>query len=97
MRADGGKSVWLAVSPTRVMLESVTSEKIRELVDRLQAIDTLPLLFDCMTDTQVPTYNCYLYDKAFPQRGLAHGIGSGLDPEEAMIQAITEAVLADRV
>ncbi len=91
------KASGLPFPPTRVMLESVTSEKIRELVDRLQAIDTLPLLFDCMTDTQVPTYNCYLYDKAFPQRGLAHGMGSSLDPEEAMIRAITEAVLARTV
>ena len=81
----------------RVMLASITSEKIRALIDRLEAIDTLPLLFDCSIDTRVPTYNCYLYDNTFPQRGLAHGMGSSLDPEEAMIRAITEAVLARTV
>jgi ribosomal protein S12 methylthiotransferase accessory factor len=48
-------------------------------------------IFDCSTDTGVPTFKCLIYDdsdKLFPPGG---GYGSSLDPAIAMQRAILEA------
>lgn len=65
---------------------------VRELLDRLAAANVGLVLFDCTIDTAVPVYMAYIYDLRVRQLGLYRGYGAHLDPEVAMIRAITEAV-----
>lgn len=86
-----------ALPLNRVQLDTIEFPVVRDLLDRIERAGTLPLLFDCTVDTEVPTYNCFLFDRLLPDRRLAHGMGASLDPVTAMIRAVTEAVLARAV
>ena len=77
--------------PPRVRLETITSPLVRELLDRFQAAGVAPLLFDCMVDTDVPVFMAYLYDLRLRNIGTFRGYGAHLDPEIAMVRALTEA------
>jgi len=74
--------------------ETVPFPKVRELVDRIRSAGIEILLCDNGTDVRVPTWNCFLFDMedAGGIGGVAHGMGSSLDVETAMIRAVTEAV-----
>ena len=64
---------------------------VRELLARLDAAGVSPLLFDCRTDTEVPVYMAYLYDRLVRHIGMFRGYGAHLDPQIAMVRALTEA------
>jgi len=49
---------------------------------------------DCTVDTQVPTYNAIVYDRADRGVGIVHGTGAHLDSGVALLRAITEALQA---
>jgi YcaO-like protein with predicted kinase domain len=80
--------------PPRVRLDTVTAPLARELLDRLEAADITVVLRDCRGDTDVPVYLCHLYDQTYRHMGMCLGYGAHLDPEIAMVRAVTEAVQA---
>ena len=47
---------------------------------------------DCTHDTHVPTYNASVYESHGSKIGVVKGSGSHLDPEIAMLRAVTEAL-----
>jgi ribosomal protein S12 methylthiotransferase accessory factor len=78
----------------RVKLETIESPLVIELLDRFRAAQVKPVLFDCTVDTQVPTYMAYIYDEVSRHIGVYRGYGAHLDPEIAMVRALTEAAQA---
>ena len=77
--------------PPRVRLETIASPIVQELVERLSWAGVTPVLHDCRTDTAVPVFLCHLYDPYSPSVGVCAGYGAHLDPEIAMLRALTEA------
>lgn len=83
--------------PPRVGLETIPSSLVQELLERLQQADITPILYDCGTDTAVPVYMCHLYDNVSRNMGIYGGYGAHLDPEIAILRAVTEAAQARAV
>jgi ribosomal protein S12 methylthiotransferase accessory factor len=78
--------------PPIVDPDTIDHELVRELMQRLAAASVGLVLFDCTLDTAVPVYMAYIYDLRVRNMGIYRGYGAHLDPEVAMIRAITEAV-----
>jgi ribosomal protein S12 methylthiotransferase accessory factor len=76
----------------RVRLESISSPLVRELLERFDTAGIAPILFDCRVDTVVPVFMACIYDLRLRNIGLFKGYGAHLDPEIAMVRALTEAV-----
>ncbi len=74
----------------RVRLETIEYPAVLELLAQFEAAQVVPILFDCTVDTEVPEYRAQIYD---PSGGVpsSHGYGAHLDPEVAMVRALTEA------
>jgi len=83
--------------PPLVRLETIEHPLVLELLDRLKMAEVAAVLFDYTTDTGVPVYAAYIYDLGSRHFGIAAGQGAHLDPEIAMIRALTEAVQARAV
>ena len=77
--------------PPRVRLETIESPLVQELLERFRRARVVPLLYDCRVDTEVPVYWCLLHDEVDQRFGVAGGYGAHLDPEIAMLRALTEA------
>jgi ribosomal protein S12 methylthiotransferase accessory factor len=75
-----------------VALDTIPYDRVRELLERLNARAISAVLFDQTGDTGVPTFEARLIDEAVPTTGVAGGYGAHLHPEVAMVRAITEAV-----
>jgi len=73
---------------------TVPYDTVNELLARLKHADVGIVLFDCTVDTDVPVYMAYLYDLRVRGFGIYRGYGAHLDPEVAMVRAITEAAQA---
>ena len=79
-------------SPRAVNLDRVDSVAIAELTDRCTRAGLELIVTDLTTDIGVPTYAAVLVDNSgqgFTQP--AGGFGTHLDPEVALVRAITEA------
>lgn len=74
-----------------VNIDSIQSDIIQSLVEQFRSADIEPALFDCTVDTNIPTFNCYLFDKKNPSYMLTHGMGSSCNYLTAMSRAMTEA------
>ena len=74
----------------RVRLETIEYPVVRELLAQFESAQVVPILFDCTVDTEVPVYRSQIYDPS-GQVPSTHGYGSHLDPEVAMVRALTEA------
>ncbi|MCF4151065.1 YcaO-like family protein [Dethiosulfovibrio sp. F2B] len=74
--------------------KTIPFSRVTELLERIRAAGIEPILADNGTDVRIPTWNCYLFDLEDPRSlgSVAHGMGSSLDHETAMIRAVTEAV-----
>jgi len=74
--------------------ETIPFPRVQELFEKIGSAGIELLLCDNGTDVGVPTWNCFLFDMEDTGGigGVAHGMGSSLDHETAMIRAITEAV-----
>jgi ribosomal protein S12 methylthiotransferase accessory factor len=83
--------------PPTVSTAAHTSEVITDLLGRLAANGARVLLFDCTIDTQVPVYMAFLFDEDDSFRGIYKGFGAHLDPDRAIVRAITEACQARAV
>ncbi len=68
--------------------------RIADLLDRLTAAGLHLELEDCTWDTEVPTFQAFLYDLEHARVAATRGEGTHLDPRIAIIRAITEAVQA---
>lgn len=73
---------------------SIDHSVIRPLMEKILAADIVPYLFCCTTDTEIPSYNCFIADRRKPREGFFHGMGAGMDEGTAIIRATTEAVQA---
>lgn len=80
--------------PPIVIQATIEHPLVRELIERLDRAGVGMVLFDCTVDTKVPVYMTYIYDRHVRSLGLYRGYGAHLDPEVAMVRAITEAVQA---
>lgn len=80
--------------PPVVDLESIPYETVLDLMGRLKRAEVGSVLFDCTIDTDIPVYMAYLYDLRVASIGVYRGYGAHLDPEVAMVRAITEAAQA---
>lgn len=78
----------------RVNLQTVETPLVLDLLERLQRASIVPLLYDCTVDTEIPCYMAIIYDERIPTFGLYRGYGAHLDPQIAMVRALTEAVQA---
>ncbi len=52
------------------------------------------VVYDCTLDTGVPTYSASVYDEQESGVGVVRGSGSHLDPQVAILRALTEALQA---
>jgi ribosomal protein S12 methylthiotransferase accessory factor len=50
-----------------------------------------PIVYDCTVDTNIPVYMARLWDERQPAMGVYLGSGAHLDPEIAVLRALTEA------
>jgi YcaO-like protein with predicted kinase domain len=75
----------------RVRLETVDQPLVLDLLDRFRRAKIGVVLYDCTTDTDVPVYMATIYDEQNRHIGMAGGYGAHLDPEIAMVRALTEA------
>jgi ribosomal protein S12 methylthiotransferase accessory factor len=74
--------------------EDTAPERVRELLERLRRAGTRALLYDITSDLGVPVYLVQLYDLERRHAGVLCGYGCHLDPEVALLRALTEAVQA---
>jgi ribosomal protein S12 methylthiotransferase accessory factor len=77
-----------------VPLESLAFPLVDELLARFRAAGLKVVVRDCTSDTEVPVYTAYLFDERTRGFGGFAGWGAHLDPEIALIRAITEAAQA---
>jgi ribosomal protein S12 methylthiotransferase accessory factor len=84
---------WLSLKqpPPVVDPTTIRYDLVLELLERLNHASVGLVLFDCTIDTEVPVYMAYLYDLRVRGVGVYRGYGAHLDPEVAIIRAITEA------
>lgn len=76
----------------RVRLETIPYSSVQDLLNQLTQAQVKCYLYDCTIDTEVPVFKAYVYDPCLRHREIGGGYGAHLDPEVAMIRAITEAV-----
>lgn len=93
------KERWLKrrVPPPVLDTAAIDLPAARELLDRLSAADVDTVVFDCSVDTQTPVYMADVIDRTRQVVGTFRGYGAHLDPEIALIRALTEAVQARTV
>ncbi len=72
---------------------TIRGEVVTDLIDRLDRRGLDVNLFWNPTDIGVPTFTCFVADQR-PGAGAYRGYGCHLDPEIAMVRAVTEAVQA---
>ena len=78
----------------RVQVEVIDDPRVQDLVRRLEEAQLSVFLADCSVDTKVPTYMSLLFETESRHAGGTKGYGAHLDPNIAIIRAITEAVQA---
>lgn len=76
----------------RVAQETIRFPRVLELLERLRAAHLGVLVDDLTVDTGVPVFMATVYDTTNRHVGMYGGYGAHLDPEVAMIRALTEAV-----
>ena len=77
--------------PPRVDLTTIESPAILDLIERFESAEVGVLIYDCMVDTQIPVYQVICYDRREKMGLRCSGYGCHLDPEVAMLRALTEA------
>jgi ribosomal protein S12 methylthiotransferase accessory factor len=67
------------------------------VLEQLERAQVKALVYDCTVDTDVPVYRAVLFDASERRVGLAEGWGAHLEPELALVRALTEAAQARAV
>jgi ribosomal protein S12 methylthiotransferase accessory factor len=65
---------------------------VRILLGRLEQAEVRPIVYDLTVDTCIPVYAAYIYDAKARNHGIFLGTGAHLDPEIALLRALTEAI-----
>ncbi|WP_018686719.1 YcaO-like family protein [Actinokineospora enzanensis] len=73
---------------------TIESAAVHALLDRLDEADVDSVIFDCSVDTATPVYMADVIDRSRQVPGTFRGYGAHLDPEVALVRALTEAVQA---
>jgi len=83
---------------TRLVIDlaTITGEVIGELIEQVHRADAEVALFWCPTEIGIPTVWACLWSKS-EGRGVFTGYGCHLNPEIAMVRAVTEAAQARTV
>jgi ribosomal protein S12 methylthiotransferase accessory factor len=94
---DGFACLWGVLertgrTPPHLDLGAIPFVTVRELIERLRQAEIEPVLYDCTTDILVPVYAAVVFETHQRHVGIARGAGAHLDPEIAMLRALTEAV-----
>jgi ribosomal protein S12 methylthiotransferase accessory factor len=76
----------------KVDTATIRSPLVVDLLRRLQTAAMGVVLYDMSVDTEVPVYMATIYDRLYRHNGMCAGYGAHLEPEIAMIRALTEAV-----
>lgn len=78
----------------KIRLNTIASPVVKELVELLKRKDVGIALYDSRVDTGIYIFKAHLCDCKF---GFTAGYGAHLDPEVAMVRALTEAIQARAV
>ncbi len=78
----------------KVILETIVSPLIENLLERFRVAGLTPVVFDCTIDTDIPVYEALCYAPTGEPISMSYGYGAHLDPEIAMIRALTEVAQA---
>jgi ribosomal protein S12 methylthiotransferase accessory factor len=81
-----------SLSRPRVITETIRFPFVRDLLRRLSEAELDLMLYDQTCDTAVPVYMACIYERRDRHEGQYAGFGAHLDPEIAMVRAVTEAV-----
>lgn len=66
--------------------------QVNGVLDRCDQAGVKVVVYDCTVDTGIPTYNALVYNHAYQGVGVVRGSGTHLDPEVAILRAVTEAL-----
>lgn len=80
-----------AYQKPKVRLETIENPIVQGLLGQFYTASLVPFLFDCTVDTDIPVYEALCFDPSDEPIWTCHGCGAHLDPEVAMIRALTEA------
>jgi ribosomal protein S12 methylthiotransferase accessory factor len=75
----------------KVRTETIEHPLVLQFLAMLEHASVEPIIMDCSTDLGVPVYMVDLWDRALPHAGIFRGYGAHLDPEIALLRALTEA------
>ena len=76
----------------RVRTETLSDMPLAaELLARLRAVRIEPIIYDCTVDTRIPVYFVRVIDAERRFVGVFFGSGAHLDPQIALVRALTEA------
>ena len=78
--------------PPKVNLGTIHDDPIASVLDKIKRGVAAVELFDCSVDTGVHVFEAFIYDDQVRGQGVGMGYGAHLDPETAMLRAITEAL-----
>lgn len=81
----------------QVDLDTIPFTSVQNLLERLNTARFKTFLFDCTVDTDIPVFMAFICDAERLDGLVVQGYGAHLDPEVAMLRAITEAVQAHTV
>jgi ribosomal protein S12 methylthiotransferase accessory factor len=79
-------------TPTLPTTQLRSYPQVCHVLDLCDAAAVDVTVYDCTVDTNVPTYDAYVYCRTDEGLGVFHGSGAHLDPEVAVLRAITEAL-----
>jgi ribosomal protein S12 methylthiotransferase accessory factor len=82
------------LAPTYLDMRTIDQPVIRGLIDQLFEAGVAPELLWCPNEFGVPVFISFVRDLEVPELGVYKGYGCHLNPEIAMIRAVTEAVQA---
>jgi ribosomal protein S12 methylthiotransferase accessory factor len=82
------------LSPAYLDTRTIDQPVIRGLIDQLFEAGVAPEILWCPNDFGVPVFMSFVRDLEVPELGVYKGYGCHLNPEIAMIRAVTEAVQA---
>jgi ribosomal protein S12 methylthiotransferase accessory factor len=67
---------------------------VANVLERCDRAGVRVVVYECVVDTNVPTYSALAYDRTNQGVGVVRGSGSHLDPEIAILRSVTEALQA---
>jgi ribosomal protein S12 methylthiotransferase accessory factor len=64
---------------------------VERVLDLFARASVKPIVYDLTADTNIPVFFVHIYDATDRGRGIFYGSGAHLDPEIALLRALTEA------